>query len=227
MTETPRPKALAQRPVFWLAIVAAVMLGIVAVAAGAAVGSAGSAAPAATAEPAAARPAPSANTPVVVVPAPVDEAPASIIPAECSLIYGTDWAAELGPVLVLNPAWTDDAQSGVRYGTDDAGLATVLEATAVRTCVWAQENGGGGVGLTTNVASVTAEQQESVLAQMADIGYDCFEELGGRRCIVEGEDDAGSWGESHFAREGVWVATKWVNTAPDGYTHDIVNTLWR
>lgn len=39
-------------------------------------------------------------------------------------------------------------------------------------------------------------------------------------------DDNGTVGESHFLREGVWLATWWLNIAPDGYTHDIVAALW-
>ena len=35
-----------------------------------------------------------------------------------------------------------------------------------------------------------------------------------------------NWGESHFIRDGIWIATKWVNASPDGYTHDMVTTIF-
>ena len=46
------------------------------------------------------------------------------------------------------------------------------------------------------------------------------------RCIDQHEAEAGAWGESHFLREGVWIATGWVNAGPNGYTHDMVTTIF-
>ncbi|MCI2956352.1 hypothetical protein MN032_01500 [Agromyces atrinae] len=31
---------------------------------------------------------------------------------------------------------------------------------------------------------------------------------------------------SSFFRDGIWIATHWVNTGPDGYTHNIVPALF-
>jgi hypothetical protein len=127
---------------------------------------------------------------------------------------------------VLNPAWAEQPDSGVHYGTDDAGLETMLEATSAVTCMWGKSSGGGDVGLTTNVAVLTNAQQADVAAHMTDLGYSCYEELKGMRCVIEATDSGESWGESHFLREGLWFATKWVNASPEGYTHDIVNTVF-
>jgi hypothetical protein len=146
-------------------------------------------------------------------------------PSSCADIYTIDWSMNLSP-LVLNPAWAQDPASGVHNGTDDAGLATVLEDTATVTCMWGKASGGGDVGLTTNVAVLTEPQQADVASRLRGLGYSCFEELKGLRCVTETIEDAGSWGESHFLREGLWLATKWVNASPEGYTHDIVNTLF-
>jgi hypothetical protein len=148
-------------------------------------------------------------------------------PSSCAEIYTTDWASQLGPLLVLNPAWTEDPAGGaIQYGTGDLGLETVLEATASVSCIWAKESGGGDVGLTTNVAEITEAQRTSVTERMSTIGYTCYEELRGLRCVTETNAEAGSWGESHFLREGLWFATKWVNTSPEGYTHDMVATAF-
>jgi hypothetical protein len=171
-------------------------------------------------------PAPVLLVPATPIPTVTDAAPAGPKhPSSCADIYTTDWASTLAP-LVLNPAWAKDPASGVHNGTDDAGLATVLEAAAAVTCMWGNASGGGDVGLTTNVAVLTEPQQADVTARMNGLGYSCFAELKGLRCVTETTADAGSWGESHFLREGLWLATKWVNASPEGYTHDIVNTLF-
>ncbi len=54
----------------------------------------------------------------------------------------------------------------------------------------------------------------------------CYDELGGLRCVTETTGDGGVVGESHFVRDGIWLATRYVNSGPDGYTHDIVANLW-
>jgi hypothetical protein len=149
-----------------------------------------------------------------------------LIPADCAKIYTKDWAPEMNG-LALNPEWTADPASGVRYGSRDTGLVTVLEATTKVTCVWADPRGGGDTGgLTTNVARLTADQEASVREHLSSSGYTCYDELKGTRCVSEVVDDNGTVGESHFLREGVWLATWWLNIAPDGYTHDIVAALW-
>jgi hypothetical protein len=35
-----------------------------------------------------------------------------------------------------------------------------------------------------------------------------------------------AWGESHFLREGIWIATRWGGNGPDGSTHDIVAAIF-
>ena len=111
-------------------------------------------------------------------------------------------------------------------GSNDDELNATLQAASPLSCRWGSDHGPSHLALITNVAQLQGDQPAATLARMNDIGYDCYDELGGTRCITESSDDDGSWGESHFLRDGVWVATRWMNVAPDGYTHDIVNTLW-
>ena len=33
-------------------------------------------------------------------------------------------------------------------------------------------------------------------------------------------------GEVHYLRGDTWVSTRWINVDPDGYTEDIVASLW-
>ncbi len=191
MTEQPSPPGrppLAKRPVFWLGIVAALLAITVAFVAGMLIGGFTGTAPSPSPT-SVDRPTPAAQAPAAVVtpPAPV----AAGIPADCAEIYTRDWQAELA--LALNPAWTDAPESGVRYASDDVGLQTMLEGTTRLTCIWATPEGGSDVGITTNVASLTDVQQEETLAHLSDLGYDCYEELEGMRCVVEQEGEVGAY----------------------------------
>ncbi|MDQ1129142.1 hypothetical protein [Microbacterium sp. SORGH_AS_0888] len=41
------------------------------------------------------------------------------------------------------------------------------------------------------------------------------------------DDKVVTRGETHFLRGNGWITTSWVDDQPDGYTEDIVATLWR
>ncbi|SDS15253.1 hypothetical protein [Microterricola viridarii] len=226
MTATPTPKPRSRDRKVGLAIVAAIVLAVGAVSAGYAVGamppsdaaSAG-ANPSETPE----RPAPETSTPAAPEPS---AAPVSRVPATCAGIYSTDWAAQMGG-LVLNPAWINEPGQPAVFGSADDTLIAVLQAADPLSCRWGSEAGGGDRFLVTNVTSLSGSQPAEVLARLAELGLSCYDELGGTRCIIEATDDNGFSGESHFVRGEVWLATRWMNIAPDGYTHDIVNTLWK
>jgi hypothetical protein len=175
------------------------------------------------------RPQPSNSTgPIQLGPAtpvPTDAAPAdSRIPADCMSLYTTDWSASLEP-LVLNPAWTTQAENGPWIATDST-LSSQLQAATVLTCNWASPVGGSGQGIITNVAAIAADNQEQLIASIGSLGFTCYDELEGLRCIWEKNDDGTALGESHFIRDGIWLATKWIEVSPDGYTHDMVNTIF-
>ena len=46
------------------------------------------------------------------------------------------------------------------------------------------------------------------------------------RRTVDLDDNEVTLGETHFVRGDGWVSTAWINFAPEGYTEDIVATLW-
>lgn len=221
---SPARTPLARRGEFWLVVVAAVLAVGVALAVGMAVGTLRGTDAATSAAP---RPTPGASSSATPVAPPAEEPPpaAVAIPADCAGIYTRDWAAELAP-LVLNPAWTEDPASGPFWGSNDPGAITVLEATTRLTCAWVQPEGGGDLGLITNIAALTPEQETSMIEYLGGLGHDCYPELEGTRCIVEWNVEEGDSGESHFLREGIWSATRWANTSPSGYTHDIVAAIF-
>lgn len=148
--------------------------------------------------------------------------PPSVIPASCEDIYTRDWATELKP-LVLNPAWSQ-VDPGV--AVTDVALTQLLEPNTQLTCQWGKSTGGSDVGMVTNLATVDEHTIALAKSRIATLGWACSDQWNGVRCVTEGSDANGSWGESDFFRDGVWIATRWTNSGPDGYTADIVHTLW-
>jgi len=172
------------------------------------------------------RPAPAAAASPVPVTAPTAAvAPGTPKPASCNEIYSPDMVAAFGD-LVLNPAWTTEPGADVRVGADDPELRAIINASEHLSCRWVSPAGASGSGVSTSVVWVTAEQTAAVEARLRALGMECYEELGGLRCITETSAGADSIGQSHFLRGGIWLATQYVNAGPDGYTHDMVNTIW-
>ncbi|TFC13969.1 hypothetical protein E3O19_11555 [Cryobacterium algoritolerans] len=174
------------------------------------------------------RPQPSRTpTPVALAAAPVPAAtPAGPHPSKCGELYSPALVAAFGTA-VLNPAWAEAAGPEVRHGTEDAELSKLIDTADKLTCIWGNPKGGSDSRLTTNLVWVTAEQSAAVKARLAAAGMTCYAELGGLRCVSETTGDAGALsGESHFLRDGIWLATHYVNSGPDGYTHDIIAHVW-
>lgn len=147
----------------------------------------------------------------------------SRIPFDCADIYTRDWDEELKPI-VLNPSWAT-ASPGI--GTSDDGLRQLLRPHVRLTCQWGKPSAASDTGLVTSLAQIDAETDHLVRSRLNALGWTCFEFASGVRCVMDVSDANGSWGESHFLRDGVWVATRWSNLAPDGYTADIAYTLWK
>ncbi|MGO4783464.1 hypothetical protein [Cryobacterium sp. W22_MBD10_FK3] len=173
------------------------------------------------------RPTPSSTAEPLAVATPAPAAAAGPRPTTCDAIYSPTMLATLTDTSALNPDWTESDPSGVLFGTSDAELTTLIESVEHLTCVWADPNGGSGSGLTSNVVFVSADQLEAAHQRLLGLGENCYEELGGIRCVAETpQGDEGIAGESHFLRDGIWLATRYVNAGPDGYTHDMVATIW-
>ena len=169
-----------------------------------------------------ARPKPSDASTVNQAVSPLATVAPSIIPADCAEIYTRDWQSELAP-FELNPAWT---KTDPGIGTTDDALRQLLEPGTALTCHWAKPSGGSDSGLVTTLANVDERAVALAQSRIANLGWACTEQFGGVRCVTQGEDANGTWGESHFFRDGVWIATRWSNLGPDGYTADIASTLW-
>ncbi|TFB96782.1 hypothetical protein E3O42_16725 [Cryobacterium adonitolivorans] len=172
------------------------------------------------------RPAPAAPPAAVPVAAPTASlAPGTPKPASCEEIYSPAMVGAFADQ-VLNPAWTTEPAADVRDGADDPELLAIINASEHLSCRWVSAAGASGSGVSTNVVWVTAEQTAAVDARLRALGMECYEELEGLRCITETSTDTDNFGQSHFLRGGIWLATVWVNAGPDGYTHDMVGTIW-
>ena len=184
-------------------------------AAGAAGGSAPAIAPEAT---------PVVTQPPAVIATPEPTAYADRIPHACEEIYTRDLTPDFHG-LTLNPEWTNDpAWWSGRY-FDENVHHTATSQSAI-TCKWAAD-GPTDRGLFTNIAYISPLQMNELPARLQQLGQTCYEELQGIRCLYETpKTDDGNAGESHFFRDGIWIATHWVNAGPDGYTHDIVVALF-
>lgn len=146
------------------------------------------------------------------------------VPDECELIYSPEMLASLN---ATNPPLNDPAVT--LRSTDNAELLDIIEGgAATLRCSWGKPS---QQGLATNVTAIDAEQGEAVVAALTDAGFGC-EPLGdGTVCRIEQrgvtlDDEEFTRGETHYIGDGALVTTAWINFSPDGYTEDIVATLW-
>ncbi|RWZ64305.1 hypothetical protein ELQ92_05935 [Labedella populi] len=153
----------------------------------------------------------------------VEPAIAAPRPTDCEQIYSPDMYDYLESTgLPLNDGSVTDS-----LGATDPVLAALITDGNTVKCSWGF---AGEYGLNTNITQVDEGTAAAVLEQLDALAFECYDESEGRRCIQSDTvtDDLGTYrtGESHFVRGGVWIATHWVNFAPDRYTQDIVESLW-
>jgi hypothetical protein len=146
------------------------------------------------------------------------------VPAACDDIYS---AAMLDALEADNPPLNDPGVT--MLATQNVDLIQIIDAApATLRCSW---GGPGEYGLATNVTAVDEVQAESIGQELADSGFAC-EPLGeGTLCAFEQkgitlDDEPYTSGETHYLGGGGWVSTSWINFDPEGYTEDIVDTIW-
>lgn len=145
----------------------------------------------------------------------------SLIPAFCSALYSEAMRITLtGIGMKLDSGWMGEARSG----SADAELHAML-AGAELDCHWTQET-PQPAALLTRVAEVTGVEQEAAIARLDALGYTRLTEHEGIRYFVENTAATGATGESHFFREGIWIATHWQGHGQYGYTADMVRSIF-
>ena len=147
------------------------------------------------------------------------------LPSSCDELYSPAMRAALESA---NPPLNDP---GVTMTASQNVEALELLASGIPTirCSWGQPS---ETGLATNVSTVDAAQSQSLQETLAASGFACQPLAGGTVCSAEQtvitQDDAQvTIGEAHYFRGDGWVATAMIDFSPDGYTEDIVATLWR
>jgi hypothetical protein len=222
----PAPKRKRNPLVIWLSVLAAVLvIALVVVIGLLVVGQSGTPAADATGTPtvtatADATPAPTATEAVPATP---------VRPTDCTQLFPAGYIDSVteGGILELNPAWAQPDLATEFIGSNDNALVAVISANTDRlNCILAKSSGGGDLGITTNVLVVDAATQAAAIARMNEAGFTCSEETGGTMCFTETTEDAGTYGERHFLRDGTWIATRWSNTSITGWTQTIVSTLF-
>lgn len=146
------------------------------------------------------------------------------VPGACEQIYS---AAMLAQLQASNPPLNDPGVT--MLSTENADLLEIIHGGApTLRCSWGQP---GEYGLATDVTAVDADQAAAVRDALAAAGFGC-EALGdGTVCRIESkgvtfDDEEYRRGETHYVGGGALVTTAWINFAPEGYSEDIVSTLW-
>jgi hypothetical protein len=177
------------------------------------------------------RPVPS-NSPAPLTPTltPTPTATAAAEPGtprttDCAELYSPAMVAALGD-LDLNPEWLDEPGEELRIGPADDDLRNLIEENDSLRCIWTTAEGASDVGVVTAVVWVDANERAEATERFDELGYNCYQERQGLRCVTEVTTTEGTFGESHFLRGGVWLSTQYSNAGPAGYTLDMVDNLW-
>jgi len=146
------------------------------------------------------------------------------LPAACENIYS---AGMLASLTADNPP-LNDASITMTSTQNVDGLETLSSGVPTLRCTWGQ---GGQAGLATNVSIVSAEQSQALLGALANAGFACEPSNGGITCsqeqtVINQDDKMVTIIETHVFRGNGWISTTSIDFAPDGYTADIVSTLW-
>lgn len=146
------------------------------------------------------------------------------VPTDCEAIYTPQQWNELSNATEL-PFNHPGVVSNDRLTQYD-DVNALLSANEKLACSW---GGPSEYGIVTWVTEVTPEQSVEAVRALKANGNECGEQLGGIRCTQEFRDDeAGTSvaGYSHVLRGNLWIATHWVNVAPENYSEGIVETLF-
>jgi hypothetical protein len=146
------------------------------------------------------------------------------LPEACEQMYSADMLASLQ---VANPPLNDpgvtmlSAQNVAILEILDSGVPTLR-------CTWGTPS---EMGLATNVSVVDAAQATSVVTALTQAGFGCEDLADGTVCRIEQrgvtlDDEEYTRGETHYVGGGGLVSTQWINFNPDGYTEDVVATIW-
>jgi hypothetical protein len=165
-------------------------------------------------------------SPTAATPTPTESAQAGEdieLPPGCEKLYSPAMLASLQQKGPLN-------DPGVTMTSTQNVDALELLTSGIPTirCTWGAPS---ETGLATNVSIVDAEQSAAIATALANAGFACESRDGATVCrytqtMVDLDDDLVELTETHALRANAWVSTATINFASDGYTEDILATLW-
>ena len=146
------------------------------------------------------------------------------LPSSCDALYSPAMRATLES---SNPPLNDP---GVTMTASQNVEALELLASGVPTirCSWGQPS---ETGLATNVSVIDAAQSRSLQDALAASGFGCGPLAAGTLCrteqtVITQDDTQVTIGEAHYFQGDGWISTAMIDFSPEGYTEDIVATLW-
>ena len=148
------------------------------------------------------------------------------LPDTCEDVYSLDMKRALAESgLEVNSAWT--GSRNLPPGTADTELLSLLAAEETLDCFWLDKHGGEDSALLTVLIEITEANAQSAMARLAELGLTRREEHGGVRYFFETRSATNELhGESHFFREGLWLATRWYGVGQFGYTADMAQRVF-
>jgi hypothetical protein len=161
-------------------------------------------------------------------PSPDPEAPgSSALPTACVDIFSPAYHAELAATgAVLSEGNTGPREHPLPENEIPTFVESTIAAAPHLECSWYFED-NFNVGINTVLAEVTDAEAAQVTEDLSDLGFTEISELGSTRYIreVPGTEGFGPHGYSFIARDGILIATEWLDWPAAGYTADIVNTV--
>ena len=173
-----------------------------------------------------ASPSPSPSQSLTGSPSPTETAQAGeeiALPTACEQLYSPEMLAALQQRVPLNdPGITMTSTQNV------GALEILTSGIPTLRCTWGAPS---ETGLATNVSIVDAAQSAAVVDALAGSGFTCEPIDGGTVCrfertVISQDDVQVALTETHVLRGNAWVSTATVDFEAEGYSEDIVATLW-
>ena len=148
------------------------------------------------------------------------------LPETCEDVYTLDMKRALAESgLEVNSAWT--GSRNLPAGSADEELLRLLADHDTLDCFWLDKHGGEDSALLTVLIETTEATAQSAMARLTELGLTRREEHGGVRYFFETRTASNELhGESHFFRDGLWLATRWYGVGQFGYTADMAQSVF-
>ncbi len=152
------------------------------------------------------------------------ETDAFVLPSSCEEIYSADMRATLE---ADNPPLNDPGVT--MYSSENAVVLELIDSGApTLRCTWGTPS---DYGLATNITLIDDAQGEEIAAELSAAGFSSEDVAVGSIHRIEQrgitlDDEPYTLGETHVIGDGAIITTRWINFAPEGYSEDIIATLW-